>query len=504
MDNNNNKPMNTIIILSDEHQRGMAGCYGHPKVKTPNLDKLAENGVRFSNAYTNCPLCVPARGSLATGRYVHEIGTWDNASPYCGQVPSWGHRLINKGHNVTSIGKLHYRSDEDDNGFTESRLALHCPYDGLGDLAGLVKRVLKDDESIRKDEALSDRYCRETVLAAGPGESSYIRYDLEVAEEAQRFIKEEASSFDKPFALLIGFVSPHFPLIVPQQYFDMYPLEDIEIPVQYPLAKRPMHPVIQDLRSYLEVADELDELTVRRAIAAYYGLCTFLDDQIGKVLKALEETGLNENTRIIYTSDHGDMVGEKGCWLKHTMYEQSVGIPFIMSGPDLPKGKVVDTNVTLVDCYPTIIESVGVAMDEDDKDLPGTSLLPYAKGDSLPQRIAFSEYNAPGTDYGVFMIRNDRYKYVYYVNYQPQLFDLIEDPNELNDLAVDPEYKSVLEELEKELRKICDPETVDFFAQRDQKRRFIELGGRKIINKCAQFPFSPPPKKYCENNSKTE
>src|SRR3954471_4159246 len=172
------KPANLLFILSDEHNREALGCYGHGMVKTPHLDALAARGTRFTAAYTNCPICVPARASLATGRYVHQIGYWDNAFPYEGRVKGWGHRLMAAGHRVEAIGKLHYRSEGDDDGFSRKILPLNV-VDGVGDVMGSIR-----------DEIPVRRGFREGVTKAGPGESTYLRYDEEIAEKAVAWLRE--------------------------------------------------------------------------------------------------------------------------------------------------------------------------------------------------------------------------------------------------------------------------------------------------------------------------
>src|SRR3954470_6724320 len=175
------KPKNLLFILSDEHNREALGCYGHALVKTPHLDALAARGTRFTSAYTNCPICVPARASFATGRYVHEHRCWDNAIAYDGRLPSWGHRLMAQGHRVTSIGKLHYvDSDPKRNGFDEEILPLHI-VQGVGDLLGLIR-----DELPRR--AGSAKMGPE----AGKGESEYTQYDRAIADETVKWLQTEA------------------------------------------------------------------------------------------------------------------------------------------------------------------------------------------------------------------------------------------------------------------------------------------------------------------------
>lgn len=479
------EPMNLLVIMSDEHNREALGCYGHPVVQTPNLDQLAKEGVRFSNAYTNCPICVPARASMATGRYPHQIGAWDNAAPYTGTVPSWGHRLTEQGHPVVTIGKLHYRDDSDDTGFPDKRLAMHV-LEGIGDIYSLIREDMAPRPS-----------AREKLLAAGPGESEYNRYDLAIRTEAQRFLREEARAESKPWAAFVSFVAPHFPLTVPEKYLNLYSPDQVIFPKQYSLDERPRHPVLEKMRHAFSISDEFDELTVRKAVAAYYGLCTFLDDQVGQLLATLRETGLDRTTRIVYTTDHGDSIGDHGLWWKHTMYEGSVGVPFIISGPDVPHGKVVNTHISLVDCFPTFVEGVGAHLNTEDQDMPGTSLWPMVFEGERPQRTVFSEYHAAGAVTAMFMIRENRYKYVHYVNYPPQLFDLAVDPHELFDLSSDDKYQDILRECEAALRAIVDPEEVDRQAKKDQQQRLQQHGGaEEVLKQGYRVVYSPPPTQF--------
>jgi len=205
-------PANLLFILSDEHSRRVLGCYGHKMIRTPNLDRLAASGVRFTDAYTNSPICVPARAALATGRYVHKVRFWDNAIAYDGSVKSWHHRLREAGHEVTSIGKLHFRSGDDDNGFTEEVMPLHV-VDGIGDPLGWLRDPLPERRAALR---LADD--------AGRGDSSYQQYDDRITAAAVDWLKAHADArSDKPWALFVSLVCPHFPLIARPEWYDLYP-----------------------------------------------------------------------------------------------------------------------------------------------------------------------------------------------------------------------------------------------------------------------------------------
>jgi choline-sulfatase len=476
------QPTNLLFILSDEHNKRVTGSYGHPVIRTPNLDALAARGTRFTSAYTNCPICVPARASFATGRYVNETRCWDNAIAYRGQPASWGHRLMAQGHHVASIGKLHYQaSSPEQNGFSEEILPLHI-VNGIGDLLGLIR-----DELPRRTGSLK------LGPEAGPGESEYTKYDRSIADETVKWLQESAPRHRrKPWALYAGFVSPHFPLIAPQAFYDLYPEDKVPWPELYDPNLRPRHPFLDAMRQCMCFDEPFDAPMVRRAIRAYFGLTSFLDDNVGKILRALDETGLAGTTRVVYSSDHGDNLGTRGLWGKSTMFEESAGIPMILAGPGVPRGNVCDTPVTLADGFPTFIHALGAQPDPRDRDLPGASLLDIAHGQA-PQRTILSEYHAAGAITASYMIRHGRYKYIHYVGMPPMLFDLQADPNERRDLGRDPASAGVVAECEQALRKVVDPEAVDQLARADQRAHIEKNGGKEAILKKGTFRYSPPP-----------
>ena len=476
------QPTNLIFIMSDEHNKRVLGSFGHSSIRTPHLDRLAARGTRFTNAYTNCPICVPARASLATGQYVHQHGYWDNAIAYDGRVPTWGHRLMAQGHRVTSIGKLHYvDSDPQRNGFNEEILPMHI-VQGVGDLLGLIR-----DELPRRPGSAK------MGPEAGPGESEYTAYDRAIASAASKWLTEDARKYqDRPWALYVGFVSPHFPLIAPPEFYAMYPEAQVPWPDMYAAEDRPQHPFTDAMRKCLCFDEPFNEPMVRRAIAAYMGLVSFLDSQVGKVLQAVEAAGLSSNTRIVYTTDHGDNLGTRGMWGKSTMYEESAGIPLIIAGPELPQGNVCDTPVSLVDGFQTFIHALGAKPDAADAALPGHSLLDIANG-FVPARTVLSEYHAAGAPTGSYMIRQGRYKYIHYVGLPPMLFDLEADPYERDDLGRESAYAGVRAECEARLRAVVDPEAADKRARADQQRRLEQYGGKEAVLKRGTFRYSPPP-----------
>ena len=476
------KPTNVLFILSDEHTRDVAGCYGDKIVKTPNIDALAARGTKFTAAYTNCPICVPARASLQTGTYVAENACWDNAHPYDGSIRGWGHRLREQGHHTMSIGKLHFRSDKDDNGFIEEIIPLHV-VDGQGDLLGLIRRP----------EPAARGGMPDLAKAAGPGESTYANYDRNIRDGAIEWLTTRASKLDKPWALFVSMVKPHFPLVAPPEFFAMYPPESMPMPRLYGPDAYPTHPSVKALRACMSYDDFFSPEKVRIALAAYYGMVSFLDDNIGQILRALEAAGLADTTRIVYSTDHGDNLGNRHMWGKSVHYEEAAAIPMIVAGPGIPAGKTCKTPVMLVDIYPTIVRSVGIEPDAQDKALPGQSLVEIANAPCDPERVAFGEYHAAASITAMYLVRKGRWKYIHHVGFQPELFDLETDPGETRDLGTDPAHAATVAMMEAELRKIIDPEAVNARAFADQEAKIARNGGVEALIKRGDFGYSPAP-----------
>jgi choline-sulfatase len=471
---------NVLVIMSDEHNPKYLGAAGHPYILTPNLDALAGRGTRFTSAYTTCPICVPARAAFAIGRYVHEIGFWDNGDAYDGSVPSWHHALRAAGHRVVSIGKLHFRGRPgDDHGFTREIVPMHV-IEGIGDVKGLVR----DDIPTRKGGDKMAKF-------AGPGESTYTAYDRDIASRAQIWLHEEGTQdTGAPWVLFVSFVAPHFPLTAPPEWYYRYAGMKLPMPKQYRRDERPGHPAIEE---YARVVDYdthfADERDVRRALAGYAGLVSAMDENVGKVLRALEAAGLADDTAVIYTSDHGDNTGARGLWGKSTLYEESAGVPMIVAGPGLPRGEVVDVPVSHVDCAPAILDAAGATALGP---LSGRSLFDIALG-ATPARPVLCEYHAIGSSSGAFMLRQGRFKYCHYVGRPSQLFDLERDPEELVDLASDAGHADILKQCEARLRDVLNPEEVDARAKARQASLLETFGGREKALARGDLGFTPAP-----------
>ena len=474
-------PPNLLILMSDEHQARAMGCAGHPFVRTPNLDALAARGTRFTNAVTPSPICVPARAAFAAGRPVHETRLWDNAMPYTGTPPGWGHALQGAGIPVESIGKLHYRDPSDPAGFDATHITMN-----VAGGTGMVWASIRAEDA-RVPPPGGVRMLGEHI---GPGTSRYTDYDLAVTDRACDWLAARATSGDaRPWCLFVGLVAPHFPLVVPPEFYDLYPTEELPPVKRHPAEGHPRHPWVElqnaNMDSEARFRDPDERLA---AMAAYYGLCTFLDHNVGRILEALEAAGLGGDTTVVYTSDHGDNLGARGLWGKSTLYRESVDIPLILAGPGVGRGTCA-TPVSLLDLSATIPAQFGVAFDGT-----GQSLLDIAAAPEDAERPVLSQYHAVGAVSGAFMLRRGRWKLHHYVGFPPELFDLQTDPEELHDLAPDPAHAETLAWMERELRRHVDPEAANAQAFADQAALIAGYGGREAALKLGAPGATPPPK----------
>jgi len=479
---------NVLFLFSDEHDPRHMGIAGSALVQTPHLDRLARRGTRFVNAYTPSPICVPARAALATGLPVHEIGYWDNALAYDGRIKGWGHALQAAGHRVESIGKLHYVDDALPTGFDRQHLAMHI-WQGTGQVWGSIRDPLPDHRP-------GFRMLKEI----GPGWSNYNQFDTDVAAATVDWLRARAATpDDKPWTLFVGMVAPHFPLVAPQAWFDLYPPEAIAPSKLLPADGFAHHPWIARMNAFANHDATFDGDPERRklAIAGYYALCSFMDAQMGQVLATLEETGLADETIVIYSSDHGDNTGQRGLWGKSNLYRESAAVPLVVAGPDVPAGEVNETPVDLTDLHPTFLEAAGIDDLDNAHERPGRSLLSQL-GRSDDTRTVLSQYHAIGAPTGAFMLAGARWKYHHYVDYPPELFDLQADPEETTNLADQPAHLERIETMHADLLRHLGgrtPEQVDRMAKDDQNALVERHGGREAAMAVGTPGATPVPGK---------
>jgi len=448
---------NILILMSDEHDYSVCGCYGNPIVQTPSLDRLAAEGILYDHAYTSAPMCVPARMSFISGRYPGDVNVWDNGSALGGEFPTFASYLSAAGYETVLCGRMHMLGADRNHGFG---LRL---YDDMLDWANPRQTPRRVPEARRGSNS--------HVTECGPGHGSWQDYDAACMDLAERYLHTKAKERDgKPWMMVVGCMFPHFPLIAPEELYRLY--EDVQLPLPATRfeAVEHQHPAIAQLRRCFRNDCPPDDAVAQTALKSYYALVTLIDRYVGRLTDIIDSSSLKDDTVILYLSDHGEMAGRHGIWQKQCFYENSVRIPMILRLPDdlrgvYPLEKRVDAPVNMVDVFPTLLRLAGAAPVEG---LPGVSLLAPRQ-----DRAIFSEYHAQGMLNAGYMLQYGAYKLCYYVDGQPQLFDLSSDPEENHDLHGKRQYAEVEKELIVMLQSICDPEKRDARAKKDQFRRLV-------------------------------
>lgn len=455
---------NLLYIMSDQHTQRVTGCYGDPIVRTPALDRLAARGVTFENAYTPSPICLPARMSALTGCYPVTQECWTNTDMLPSDRATFAHALGAAGYRPILVGRLHAIGPDQLHGFARREVGDHSTnwVGGLRHDMGVLDKT-------------NDPY-RVSLQKSGPGQSAYEVHDVDVTAAACSVLEEIAArrkaGDDAPFALSVGYMLPHQPFVAGTTEYDLY-AGKVGMPDLPPPGPEREHPCLRQWRESTGTLDVTPEETLR-ARTAYYGLVTRMDGLIGQLLDRLEALGLAEDTLVIYTSDHGDQIGERGLWWKMTFYDESAKVPLILSWPGrLPEGERRRQVVNLVDLVPTLLEAMEApALPNVD----GRSFLAVAGTGGHPWvDETFSEYCSDAVEPWAGaapvqnrMIRTGRWKLNYYHGYPPQLFDLEQDPREAHDLAEDPAYRPIREGLVARVLAGWNPEAI---ARRVLQRR---------------------------------
>ena len=448
---------NLLFIHSDQHNPAVIGCYGDELVQTPNLDGLAKQGIVFENVYCPSPICVPARMATLTGRYPYEMEVWTNSHILDAGIPTCAHAMGAAGYRPVLIGRLHALGPDQLHGYVDRLVGDHGPnyLGGKGVDHGMLAGTAGP--------------ARVSLQKSGPGQSAYQVHDECVTAATVDYlhrlgIQKRAGLLAEPFSLSVGFMLPHQPFVARTGDYEIYRGKMTMPKHPEPFSER-LHPYFRWWRQKCGIV-EVSKEEVLRARTAYWALVTRMDAMIGEILTALRENGLAENTIILYTSDHGEQVGEHGLWWKQTFYEDSVKVPAILAWPGvLPAGMRCDRVLDSLDLNATMLDALKAPA------LPnshGRSALPLVcSADAEWEDMAFSEYC---TDDGCLhrMIRSGDWKLNYYHGQPPQLFNLKEDPHELHDRAQDASCQEVLAGL---TQKILDGWQPDVIAEKMAAKR---------------------------------
>jgi choline-sulfatase len=429
---------NIVVIMADQLAPQFTGAYGHAVAKTPHLDALAARGMRFDAAYCNAPLCAPSRFAFMSGQLISRIAAWDNASEFRASTPTFAHYMKSLGYRTCLSGKMHFVGPDQMHGFQDRITTDIYPADFAW---------TPDWEA--PDERIDKWYHNmQTVKESGVAMATYqIDYDDEVGFAANRWLmdraRDRADGTDDPFLMVASFIHPHDPYVARPEWWNLYSDDEMDMPAFVPPLEE-LDPFSRRLMDGIEASYvPLSAEEVRRARRAYLANVSYFDSKIGQIVQTLEETGALDNTIVIVTADHGDMLGERGLWYKMNFFEHSARVPLVMAGPGIAQGSAPNA-CSLVDLLPTFLDIGGGDTDMLGEPIDGRSLMPLARGESDPVDEAIGEYCAEMTPYPVLMIRRGAFKFIHCEVDPPQLYDVRNDPLETRNLATDPAHADTL------------------------------------------------------------
>jgi choline-sulfatase len=472
---------NVLIVMYDQLTPDALGCYGNAVVDSPTIDRLANEGVVFDAAYSNSPLCTPARYCMMTGQLPSATRGYDNAAYLASTIPTFAHYLRVGGYRTVLSGKMHFVGPDQLHGFESRRTPDIYPAD-----FGWTPDWRAAEERIDWWYHNMD-----SVTGAGVAEvTNQLLFDDEVGFQAVRALHDLArADDDRPFLMVASFTHPHDPYVTRRQYWDRYEGVDIPMPVVG------VGDVVDDPHSArLRAAVDMGKAVVtddhvRRARWAYYGNVSYVDEWTQRLTSTLEALGLSDDTVVVLLADHGDMLGERGLWYKMNFFEGSARVPLIVHAPLRFAARRIAAPVSLVDILPTLIELTSTTVDIVEP-LAGTSLVPLCNG-AASEREVIGEYMAEGSVAPIVMIRRGNLKYVHCPADPDQLYELATDPHELHNLASDPAWASTVDELQADVAKRWDMPALSADVLQDQaRRRLIDTANRQGV--FTPWDYTPP------------
>ncbi len=460
-----NMQPNILFIMADQMAAPALALYGNTTSKTPHLDALANSGVVFDNCYCNLPMCAPSRASLHAGRLPFSLQMYDNACEFHADVPTLAHYLRGLDYRVEMSGKMHFVGPDQLHGY-EKRHTTEIYPANFGWTVDWSKGREYRPTNLTMAPVIESGTCIRSLQ---------MDYDDEVEYHGVQAIYDLARKADnKPFFLTVSFTSPHSPFVISQEYWDRYDHDDIELPSVPEIALDEKDHLSRNLhycqgRHQYTVTDEHR----RNARHGYYGMLSYIDDKVGKLLSTLEHAGLADDTLVVFTSDHGEMMGERGMWFKQHFFEWAAHVPLIMSMPTRFKTARVKQNVSLIDLMPTFLDMASDSKFTDYIDQPdGQSLLPALQGDSaVLSDVVISEFAADGSTGPSRMVKKGPFKYMYLEGVDALLYHIEDDPLELNNLSGSPDMAEIEQELAQIALNDWDPEYWKSTIRRSQQQR---------------------------------
>jgi choline-sulfatase len=421
---------NILFVMADQMAARCLPIYGHPLVKTPNLSRLAAEGVVFENCYSTSPLCAPARATVMNGLLPSRTGVYDNAAEFPSAIPAWTHYLRQLGYKTCLSGKMHFVGPDQLHGF-EDRLTTDIYPADFG---------WTPDWRLKQERIDWWYHNMTSVLQPGIAEiSNQLEFDDDVAFQAVRKIYDHARfDGDKPLALLASFSHPHDPYAARKVFWDMYDDAEIDVPRVGPHNQRDAHS--QRLYEMSAMADyTVTDDDIRKARHGYYASISYVDSLVGQLLDALKATNMLDNTVVVFTSDHGDFLGERGLWYKMSYLEPSAHVPMLVWSPKKYAKRRVKEPVSLADILPTLADIGNGKPLALARAVDGRSLVPLLEGQNEnDEATAWGEYLAEGVVAPMYMLRRGPWKFIHTPTDPDQLFNIENDPDELNNLA--PEH----------------------------------------------------------------
>jgi choline-sulfatase len=455
---------NLLLVMADQLAASWLPAYGHPLVQAPNLTALARAGTVFTSAYCPSPLCAPSRSSLLTGRLPSRNGVYDNAAELRASLPTVTHHLRAEGYSTCLVGKMHFVGPDQLHGFEERLTTDIYPAD----------LNWTPDWRLPLTETLPWYHTMESVMQPGVCVTSMQQdYDDEVAFHGVRKLHDLArGGRDRPFFLCVSFTHPHDPWELRGRYWDLYDADSIDLPAVPPIPPADADPHSRRLREMCgATGDDPSDAEVRKARHGYYAAISYLDERIGELLATLRETGLDDETVVIFTTDHGEMLGERGLWYKMSFFEPSSRVPLIVRIPWIGPQRL-DDPVSLLDLAPTMLELAGAEPAEAEPDMDGTSLLPSISGAAARRsEPVLAEYLAEGVRAPAVMIRRGVHKFIACPGDPDQLYDVAEDPAELTNLAPDPRHEGLCRQFRDEVRRRWDLDDLGARVLASQRER---------------------------------
>lgn len=457
------KQPNILILMADQLTAGALAAYGNRVSRTPHIDRLAAGGVVFDAFYCNSPLCAPSRFSMMAGQLPSRIGAYDNAAEFAAQVPTFAHYLRRAGYQTALSGKMHFCGPDQLHGFEERLTTDIYPAD-FG---------WTPDWS-RFEERPSWYHTMDSVTQAGPcTRTNQIDFDDEVVFAARQKLFDIARGRDaRPFALVVSMTHPHDPYTIPKPYWDRYAEAEIDLPrVRLPVDSLDPHSV--RLRHVCGLDRQpVTEAQVRAARHAYYGAVSYVDDQVGVLLDALEQAQLARDTIVFLVADHGDLLGERGLWYKMSFFEPACRIPMIVHAPGRFAPRRVAAPASLVDLAPTLCALAGVREEDPVQESDGHDLSPLLEGSAWAHPV-LGEYLAEGALAPIVMIRRGMRKFIHTATDPDQLYDLGADPDERHNLAGDRAHAAVVAECRAEVRQRWQLADLHEAVLASQRRRHL-------------------------------